>query len=109
MLVRLLARHKGGLPLTTEEIAQRSGGELSEWDVTVISSCPNWNTVPMGKMRAFLTACDTDFCNRAVMKRKTVYLKSKNKFHYLQRSPEWVGILRPLAMKFMQQSKSKDV
>lgn len=103
ILVRLLARSKGGPPLTTEEIAQRSGGELNEWDVMAISSCPNWDAIPLGRMRAFLRATDTDFCDRTAMKRKTAYLRTKHKFRYLIRSSEWETILRPLSMKFRQQ------
>jgi hypothetical protein len=104
-LVRLLARHRGGPPLLTHEIAERSG--LSPYQIASISQSVSWDSIPFGYMRAFLKACDIDFCSRASMNRKAVYLKTRNKFHYLRKSPEWASVLRPLVIRFREETKSK--
>ena len=104
-LVRLLARHKSGPSMTTAEIAARSN--LDAYEVDAISRSANWDAIPFSRMKAFLLACDVDFCNRESMRRKVNYLRSQNKFQYLRRSPEWETILRPLAIQFRQQAATK--
>lgn len=105
VLVRLLARHRGGPPFTTQEIAERSGGVLSDYDVVAISHALSWDAIPFKQMRAFLHACDCDFCSRESMNRKSVYLKTPHKFRYLRRSPEWATVLQPLARRFREEFK----
>ncbi len=102
-LVRLLARHKNGPPLTTREIVERSQGLLDSYQVSVISQAISWDYIPFGQMRAFLLACDVDFCDRTEMNRKLVYLKIQHKFAYLRKSPEWETVLKPLAIQFREQ------
>lgn len=100
ILCRLLARRKNGPPLTTLEIAQRSG--LSAFDVTAISMSKSWDDIPFAKMRSFLRAIEMDFCDSTAMNRKRMYLRSSNKFKYLQKSFEWETVLKPLALAYRQ-------
>jgi len=102
ILVRLLARKKSGPPLTTAEISWFSAGALSEYEVNTISALTDWDSVPFGKMRAFLVACGTSFTDPASMNRKRVYLKQEHKFLYLRKSHEFETILKPLVLKYRQ-------
>jgi hypothetical protein len=123
ILVRLLARRKNGPPLTTAEIAERAvkhwyehGGDprlllnkpYSSYVINSISQELSWNNIEFGAMRAFLFACDMDFCDRDDMNRKTAYLRSvKHRFGYLSQSPEFLTVLRPLALRYREHIKSK--
>lgn len=100
ILVRLLARKKNGPPLTNREIAYHVGGMLSDYDVSSISQCTDWDSVPFGKMRAFLVGCGMDFTDPVAMNRKKVYLKREHKFIYLRKSPEFETILKPLIARY---------
>ena len=71
-LVRLLARHPHGDPLSDGEIAQRSG--LSRYQVGVIASSVSWDEITLGDMRRFLNGCGIDFCDAYCMKKVSVYL-----------------------------------
>jgi hypothetical protein len=106
ILVRLLARHRNGAPLTTAEISARvaqQGWPMSAYLIGNISASLDWDDIPFGAMRAFLAACEMDFTDRAAMQRKRVYMKmtvKTAKFTYLQKSPEWESVLRPLAIRY---------
>ncbi len=104
-LVRLLARHRNGPPLTTTDIVGRSG--LDHYTVSAISFSVSWDDIRFGQMEAFLLACDCDFTNRAAMNRKAVYLKLPRKFHYLKRSPEWESVLQHLVARYREHLASK--
>jgi hypothetical protein len=106
ILVRLLARHKNGPPLTTAEIAECA--QMKGYVINIISQELSWDCVEFGAMRAFLFACDMDFCDRDDMNRKTAYLRSvKHRFGYLSQSPEFLTVLRPLALRYREHIKSK--
>jgi len=107
VLVRLLARRKGGPPLTASEIAYFSQGVLSEFDVNYISKETSWDNVQFGQMKAFTTACGVDFTSRAQMNRTAVYLKLPHKFHYLRKSYEWETVLKPLVARYREFIASK--
>jgi hypothetical protein len=104
-LVRLLARHKRGLPLTDVEIANR-GKSLSPYEVHLIARERVWYFVQVGNMRAFLDGCGIDFCNSEDMNRIGCYLRQvatgKCKMSaYLRRAPHFKTELQhliPLAM-----------
>ncbi|HXJ60732.1 MAG TPA: hypothetical protein VNU68_29155 [Verrucomicrobiae bacterium] len=105
ILVRLLARHKGGLPLTTSEISCRCAGHgwpMSSYRIGIISSALDWDEIPFGEMQAFLLACDVDFTDPVAMNRKKTYLKSQHKFRYLIKSPEFHTILKPLVARYRE-------
>jgi hypothetical protein len=111
ILVRLLARHKNGPPLSTSEIVNRCAAEgwpMSSYIVGMISSATTWDNIPFGEMRVFLSACDMDFCDRDDMNRKAAYLRSvKHRFGYLSQSPEFLTVLRPLALRYREHIKAK--
>jgi len=75
--------------------------------VNAISQCLDWESVPFGKMRAFLVGCGMDFTDPKEMNRKKVYLKLEHKFLYLRKSPEFETILRPLIVKWREHVASK--
>ena len=120
-LVRLLARHKGGPPLTTEQISESMvkhwythGGNprmtlsiqpFSGYVVNAISQELTWNNIEFGAMRAFLAACECDFTDFKTMDRKDAYMRVKfktAKFDFLHRSPEWETVLQPLVLRYRQ-------
>lgn len=113
ILVRLLARHKNGPPLTTTEISQRVasyGWPMSAYRIGLISMEVDWEFIPFGEMRAFLHACDMDFTDRVAMKRKQEYMKMEAKtakFTYLNKSPEWETILKQLVVRYRQHIAEK--
>ncbi len=80
---------------------------MSSYMVGVISSALDWEEIPHGQMRVFLAACRIDFCDRKSMNRVSVYLKTKHKFTYLIRSPEWETVLRPLVSKWREHIEKK--
>ncbi len=102
-LVRLLARKKGGPPLTTAEITTRSG--LSEYTVLSIGWSLSWDLIPFGWMTAFLDACGMNFDDPVAMNRKKCYLRTPNKFKYLRRSAEWDTVLKPLVARYREYLK----
>jgi hypothetical protein len=107
VLVRLLARRKGGPPLTTAEIVERSQGSLDAYQVMSISASTSWDEIPFGRMKAFIVACQVDFTSRSQMNRTFVYLKLPHKFRYLQSSPEWENILKTLVALYRAHIASK--
>lgn len=98
---RIIARHKRGLPLTSQEISVGSGYELTPHEVFLMSFLDNWDQVPIGRLRAFLRGCGIDLCDYESMNRIGVYLKArsfnpKSRFKYLTKSPEWETVFKPI-------------
>lgn len=100
ILVRLLARRKNGPPLTTQDIAWHVPSMLTDYEINTISQCTDWDSVPFGKMHAFLVGCGMDFTDPVAMNRKKTYLRSAHKFGYLRKSPEFETILKPLIARY---------
>lgn len=102
ILIRLLARHPRGRPLSTAEISERSG--LSPVQVEAISQSVTWDGIDIPTARKFLCACQIDLMNPAQMKRVTVYMRGKvtsrgripTPYRYLKTSPDWERYYRPL-------------
>jgi hypothetical protein len=99
VLCRLLAREKRGRPLTTAEIAERSG--LPPAKVEAISASISWDGIEVEDMRRFVQACGCDFDNQPNMRRVEDYLRKRPKFTYLKRSPQWESYYCPLVVKWM--------
>lgn len=95
-LCRIVARHPRGLPLLAQEIAVKGGNVLTPYQVTCISLLPDWESVPLGHIRAFLRGCGIDFCDRECMNRIMTYLKRRNRFRYLKNSPAWETEFKPI-------------
>ena len=101
MLVRLLARHRFGAPLSDKEIADKSG--LPIVTVLTISQSPTWDGIDLPTMQKFLVGCGVDFCNPNQMKRHDAYLRKRPvRFKYLKTSPNWTSFYEPLVMAWLR-------
>ena len=94
VLVRLMARKprangngNGTRPLTTEDIADRSGLPTSM--VEGLSHATTWEGVDVYTVRDFTVACGVDFTNPLHMKRLAQYLQKRGAFHYLRKDEGW--------------------
>lgn len=83
VLVRLLAKNQDGTAATDHQLAEYQGLDLA--DVRWLSLLTSWDEVPVGKLRAFVTACGVDFANREQMRNANRYLNSSPKFTHLCR------------------------
>ncbi len=79
----------GTRPLTTEEIANRSGLPVSM--VEGLSHSTTWEGVDVYTVRGFTVACGVDFTNPLHMKRLSQYLNKRGAFHYLRKDKDWVN------------------
>lgn len=113
ILIRLLARHPKGKPLTTSELANR--GALSAFYIEALSQLTTWDMVPLAHIKEFFRICQIDLENPAQFKRVTVYLKGKvingqrrpPSFPYLRKDPQWETFYRPLLQTYLE-SLAKD-
>lgn len=99
-LVRLLARHPHGKPLTDKEISHRMGWENVICAVRFLAEKTDWEGITLDSMRLFLQACNVDFENVVQMKRVDSYLRSKPSFTYLRKSPEWSTKWAPMLQRW---------
>lgn len=104
VLCRLLARVPKGKPLTTEQIAERSG--LSPVQVEAISRQTDWRGIDLPTARSFMLGCNTDLSDRKHCRRIWMYLKSQprvpsRRFSYLRRSSNWKTYYLPLLEVFV--------
>lgn len=98
IMIRLLAK-EGPKPLTTEQIAERSG--LSPERITSISWLTTWGGVDIVEMEKFLKACDRDFMNYRSWKAIQNYIKNPAAtFKFLQLGEEYEALLKPLSEKY---------
>lgn len=98
ILIRILARHPGGPPLTDEEISERSG--LSIARVSAIAESTTWDGITIPESRAYQQACGIDLCSYRDMNRVGVYLRSRPNFDHLKRTPIWKTHWKPLIQKW---------
>ena len=98
-LVRMMARKKGGKPMSALDVADASIG-LTPAQVEAISQSTSWEHIDLPTMREYLTACSLDFCDAAQCRRAILYLKSKPNFEYLRVSPEWKTYWLPLMIRW---------
>jgi hypothetical protein len=57
---------------------------------------PNWDDIPLGRVRAFLNACGVDPTVWTDRNRVRSYMKGRSNYSYLRRSPEWHSTFKPL-------------
>lgn len=101
ILCRLLARHRYGPPLSTEEIVRRSG--LSALIVAALSEAIDWTGVDLETFRRFTQACGVDPTNAQEMRRIESYLSKRPvRFKYLKKSPQWETLYKPLMLRWQQ-------
>jgi hypothetical protein len=106
ILCRLLARHKGGSPLTNLEIAVASWrdcafeGRLNSFDIFTISKRCSWDEIPFADAVSFMRGCGIMLDDAKAMRRVTDYLRKKPNLEYLRRSPEWESYYRPLLVRW---------
>lgn len=106
---RLLARRKDArrriYPLTTQEIARRSG--LTASTVASLAPLPSWDTVPIAQVLAFSKGCGIDLDDRDSLRHHSAYMKRmKGAPRYLVRSPEWKTVYEPL-LQLWQEGEAK--
>jgi hypothetical protein len=101
ILCRLLARERYGRPLSTGELAEKSG--LTKYEVEAISQEASWGGVKLDIVRRFTIACGTDFASRADMRRISDYMRKKPTFAYLKKSGNFREYYLPLIIKWRDQ------
>lgn len=94
VLVRLLARHKHGPPLTDGEIAQASGLPIHQ--VACISASTDWRGIDLPTARQFTVACGVDFTNAKDMERVESYMRMRPTWKYLRKDKAWATFYQPL-------------
>lgn len=107
ILVRLLARHQHGAPLSETEIAEASG--LQPWQVSALSMNTTWAGVDLPTMQKFLKGCRMDFCDSAQMKRAYAYSRyqvklgrmNRTTFRHLRRSKAWFSLYHPMYVRYL--------
>lgn len=87
-LVRLLARNKGGLPISNRQIGKRAG--LCESRISQISNMAVWDELKAKTILAFAMACEFDLSSP----KTSVYRK-------LRRSKEYLRNLSPQQRKMI--------
>lgn len=105
ILCRLLARHKGGRPLTVEEIctAAAPGGSPSTLAVIIynqFSQETDWLRITMQEGVHFLRGCGLSFDDAKAMRRADDYLAKTPNFEYLRKSPDWESYYKPLIVRW---------
>lgn len=108
ILVRLLARHPRGHPLTTAEIADRSG--LLPMQVETLSWATSWDGVDLPTFRSFTQACNLDILNAVQAKRNEAYLNGQTvngvrqppQFLYLKRDKNWETYYKPMMARYIE-------
>ena len=94
VLVRLLARHRYGAPLSTGDIAERSG--ISLYLVEAISQSTTWGCCNVLDMRRFIQACECDWENPQQLDRMMSYIRKGATWKFLRVSPHWSTYYEPL-------------
>jgi hypothetical protein len=117
-LVRLLARHPYGKPLTTIEIQALSypnyiGRAMSEAlsapMIEALSSELGWGGIAVMNAAQFMRGCSVDFCNPDHMRRVDDYLRKKPTFRYLRASPQWEDYYKPLMKRWIDTADTQRV
>jgi hypothetical protein len=98
-LCRLMARKKGGKPMTTLDICN-AATSLTPAQVESISQSTDWSHIDIVTAEDFLKAVSMDFCCWADMHRASEYLKSRPTFEHLRRAPEWKSYWLPLLVRW---------
>jgi hypothetical protein len=90
LVVRLLARKKlrGRVVAMTDHDISVASGLSAAW-VKYLSWSLTWDDVPVLIARDFMRGCGVDFGDAEAMRNHTRYLKTKGRFDYLKRSPDW--------------------
>lgn len=100
ILVRLLARHKYGKPLSALEISEASLGSVTPAQVEAISQCTQWGSIRMVEAAGFMRGCGLDLCNRQQLKKAEAYLRKNPNFRYLRESQDWEAYYKPMMTRW---------
>ena len=102
--VRLLARRPNGsgrpAAMSDTDICAYSGLTLAQ--VKHISWSESWDQIPVGEMRAFVTACGVDIGSRDAVRLLGNYMRRGLPFSYLHRHPDWKLTFEPLMKRWME-------
>jgi hypothetical protein len=99
ILVRLLARRKGGAPLSDGDIAAGSGLELPL--VSYISQMTDWGRVSVYEASHFCRGCGLSWDDAKAWRRVTDYLRKRPTFKYLSRSDDWQSLYKPMFKRWL--------
>ncbi len=111
--VRMLAKNGHATALTDADIAIASGIDINR--VREIKCMTSWDTVPMGEILRFTTACNFDPTrskdrSRAHNYERVCQQRNVIPFLYLRRSPKWdselLPVMRILQEKLMRRSSA---
>lgn len=120
ILCRLLARHRYGGPMTSEELAVKMV-LFTPWQVDQLSEATSWDGITVAVMRGFTTACNLDISNAAHMRRAEDYLRktmpnsahlalfgvprttspAAQPFSYLRKDKLWKPYFQPLLRRWI--------
>lgn len=99
VLVRILARHPYGPPLSDHDIAIGANNDITPHQVRYISHCTSWYYgIDLRAMQRFLRGCRCDFDDGTSLKRMIMTMRRpcKSRFDYLRESDEWETLFKPL-------------
>lgn len=105
-LCRLLARHRYGPPLTTDEIMQRSNVapglkvQLNPVQVETFSQSTDWKCIHILEALAFMYGCRVDLTDAKEFRRINSYLSKKPTLSYLRSHKNWKSYYLPLIVKW---------
>ena len=99
-MVRVLAKKDRNTPMRCDEIAAASGLDIET--VRFIASRPTWDAITLDHMRRFTLACGIDFTDHEAMKRIDDYLRTRPKWTYLKRSPQWRELYEPIITIYLR-------
>lgn len=104
IVCRLLARTRsdtGGIrPLSTEEIAQRF--MTNPMNIMSLSWRCDWSGLDVKTVRSFTEACEVFLEDRDNLRKHAAYIRRVPTWKYLQTSPDWETLYRPLAIAYLE-------
>lgn len=103
ILVRLLARHKGGGPLSDQGISMLCGLEIHL--VRYISQQTSWESVNLVHAYDFCLGCMLSLDDAVAWRRVTDYLRKRPTFRYLRTSTEWQTLYAPMLKRWLNASQ----
>jgi hypothetical protein len=103
-LVRLLARHKSGKALTTQEISTKC--QMPAYQIQAIADMADWNGVMFGDLCKFCDGCGLgNLEDGETMHRTYNYIRFAARpgtipFRYLKNDQDWESYYKPLIIRW---------
>ena len=101
---RLLARRTNaqGRPVAMSDADICSLSRLTLAQVKHISWSESWDEIPVGEMRAFMSACGVDVGSRHCVRLLGHYMRRGFAFSYLRKHPDWKFTFEPLMKRWVE-------